>query len=142
MSVRHHDLCFGCGTTNLFGVQMEVERQPDGSVAGRFFVKQDHQGPPGKAHGGVIAAALDEAMSLAIHGEGIYALTAALEVSFKGPAAIGTFVRVSARITERAGGMISARAEADVEEGELRRVAEAAATFVERARPESNLAGA
>jgi acyl-coenzyme A thioesterase PaaI-like protein len=90
----------------------------------------------------VIAAALDEAMSLAIHGEDIFALTTALEVSFKGPAPIGTFVQVSARITERGGGMISTRAEADVEEGGLRRIAEAAATFVERARPEGDLAGA
>ena len=44
-------------------------------MAGRFFVKQDHQGPPGFAHGGVIATALDEAMSLLLHAEGVLALT-------------------------------------------------------------------
>jgi rhamnulokinase len=61
LGLAHHDLCFGCGTANLFGLQLELEREPDGSVRGRFFVKQDHQGPPGVAHGGVLAAALDEA---------------------------------------------------------------------------------
>src|SRR5947199_932095 len=71
--IRHHDLCFGCGQANLFGLQLELERRPEGGVAGRFFVKQDHQGPPGYAHGGVIAAALDEAMSLVLHAEGTYA---------------------------------------------------------------------
>ena len=77
--LSHHDLCFGCGQANLFGLQLELERTEDG-VAGRFFVKQDHQGPPGHAHGGVIATALDEAMALLLHDEGTHALTARLEV--------------------------------------------------------------
>ena len=68
--VLHHELCFGCGQQNLFGLQLELERRPEGGVAGRFFVKQDHQGPPGYAHGGVIATALDEAMSLVLHDQG------------------------------------------------------------------------
>src|SRR4051794_7815661 len=63
VAITHHELCFGCGLANLFGLQLELEPS-DGGVAGRFFVKQDHQGPPGFAHGGVIATALDEAMAL------------------------------------------------------------------------------
>src|ERR671922_354925 len=90
--LRHHDLCSGCGQSNLFGLQLEVERRPEGGVAGRFFVKQDHQGPPGYAHGGVIAAALDEAMSLLLHGEGTFALTKRLEVELEAPAPVGAFV--------------------------------------------------
>src|SRR4051812_11893123 len=77
--IRHHELCFGCGQSNLFGLQIELERRAGGGVEGRFFVKQDHQGPPGFAHGGVIAAALDEAMALLLHGQGTYALTGRLE---------------------------------------------------------------
>ena len=38
--LSHHDLCFGCGQANLFGLQLELERTDEG-VAGRFFVKQD-----------------------------------------------------------------------------------------------------
>ena len=42
-------------------------REPAGDgVAGRFFLKQDHQGPPGHAHGGILASALDEAMAMVI----------------------------------------------------------------------------
>jgi len=63
MPLVHHDLCFGCGQANLFGLQAELERRDDGSVAGRVFVKQDHQGPPCYAHGGILAAALDEAIA-------------------------------------------------------------------------------
>src|SRR3954454_15414775 len=94
-SITHHELCFGCGIANLFGLQLELEASGD-RVAGRFFVKQDHQGPPGFAHGGVIAAALDEAMALLVHAEGTHALTRRLEVDLLGPVAVGTFAALTA----------------------------------------------
>jgi acyl-coenzyme A thioesterase PaaI-like protein len=94
--IRHHDGCFGCGQANLFGLQLEVELRPEGGVAGRFFVKQDHQGPPGYAHGGVLAAALDEAMSLLLHSQGTHAVTGRLEIELRSPAPVGSFVRLEA----------------------------------------------
>jgi acyl-coenzyme A thioesterase PaaI-like protein len=133
--LSHHDLCFGCGTANLFGLQMELERQPDGAVSGRFFVKQDHQGPPGNAHGGVIAAALDEAMSLAIHAEGTYALTGRLEVDLRAPAPVGRFVQIEASVTERQQDRILVEAVARGSNGENLRLAQARGEFV-RVEPE------
>jgi acyl-coenzyme A thioesterase PaaI-like protein len=127
--IRHHDLCFGCGQANLFGLQLEVERRAEGGVAGRFFVKQDHQGPPGYVHGGVLAAALDEAMALLLHGQGTFALTGRLEVILEAPVPVGTFVEVEADV-ERAEGrrlLLGASAAADG-----RRLATARGTFVER----------
>jgi acyl-coenzyme A thioesterase PaaI-like protein len=101
VGLNHHDLCYGCGLANLFGLQIDLERQRDGSVAGRFFVKQDHQGPPGFAHPGVLAAALDEAMALTA-GEGRdVAVTAHLEIDFHEPAPIGCFVRLEAGVERR-----------------------------------------
>jgi acyl-coenzyme A thioesterase PaaI-like protein len=127
--IIHHDLCFGCGQANLFGLQLELEPRPDGGVEGRFFVKQDHQGPPGYAHGGVIAAALDEAMALLLHGEGTLALTGRLEVDLRAPAPVGTFVRVEADVAEKEARRIglTARATAD---GDGTLLAEARGTFV------------
>ena len=101
--IAHHALCFGCGQANLFGLQLEVDPREDGSVAGRFFVKQDHQGPPGYAHGGMLATALDEAMALLVHHDGIHALTAGLEVSLLAPVPVGSFVDVTAAIDRRDG---------------------------------------
>ena len=88
--LRHHDLCFGCGQANLFGLQLELERVGDG-VEGRFFVKQDHQGSPGVAHAGVLAAALEEALALAAGRRPV-----SLEISLLAPAPVGTFVVVTA----------------------------------------------
>jgi acyl-coenzyme A thioesterase PaaI-like protein len=110
--LTHHDLCFGCGPANLFGLQMELERTPQGGVEGRFFVKQDHQGPPGHAHGGVLAAALDEAMALLLFDQGTVAVTARLEVDLRAPAPVGTFVTVSARVAKSDGRRIELSAQA------------------------------
>jgi acyl-coenzyme A thioesterase PaaI-like protein len=126
--LSHHDLCFGCGQANLFGLQLELERREGGGVAGRFFVKQDHQGPPGFAHGGVIATALDEAMSLLLHGSGTFALTGRLEVELKAPAAVGTFVEVEADVAEAEGRRVILTASATGEDGPI---ATARGTFVE-----------
>jgi acyl-coenzyme A thioesterase PaaI-like protein len=126
VSLVHHDLCFGCGVTNLFGLQMELDPVESG-VSGRFFVKQDHQGPPGAAHGGILAAALDEAMALAVHSEGIDARTRRLELSLEAAAPVGAFVRVDARIEERGEREVGASAVATAEDGG--RLASASATF-------------
>jgi len=123
----HHDLCFGCGQANLFGLQLELERSGDG-VEGRFFVKQDHQGPPGYAHGGVIAAALDEAMALLVFGRETFAVTGRLEIDLVAPVPVGTFVRVSARLEGEGERTLRLAAEAAGEDG--RRLAAARGTFV------------
>jgi acyl-coenzyme A thioesterase PaaI-like protein len=88
--VAHHELCFGCGQANLFGLQLELSRVADG-VEGRFFVKQDHQGPEGFAHAGVLTAALEEAIALAAGRR-----PTRLTVELVAPAPVGAFVRVTA----------------------------------------------
>jgi acyl-coenzyme A thioesterase PaaI-like protein len=133
--LAHHDLCFGCGQANLFGLQLDVEASPRGGVEGRFFVKQDQQGPPGYAHGGVLAAALDEAMALLLYGEDSFALTRRLEVDLLAPAPVGTFVRVQAELLESEGRTLRLRASASSEDG--RELAAARGIFVRADCPEA-----
>jgi acyl-coenzyme A thioesterase PaaI-like protein len=124
----HHDLCFGCGLANVFGLQLDLEERGNGVLGGRFFVKQDHQGPPGQAHPGVLASALVEAMSLAVEGRG-YARAAQLELELRGAASIGTYLEVEARTAGAEAGRPKATAELRDREGKL--VAEAGARFLE-----------
>jgi acyl-coenzyme A thioesterase PaaI-like protein len=100
LGLSHHELCFGCGSANLFGLQMELEEAGDGSVAGRFFLKQDHQGPGGTAHAGVMASALEEAMALALHMRGVHARARELSVELLHDAPVGTFIAVEARFVD------------------------------------------
>jgi acyl-coenzyme A thioesterase PaaI-like protein len=139
MPVAHHDLCFGCGVANLFGLQMEVEAaEEEGAVTGRFFLKQDHQGPPGLAHGGVLACALDEAMALCVHRGGMHAVTGRLEVELRAPAPVGTFVRVDARVEERRGPRLEVSARARSVGEDWRALAEGRASFVRIDAPEQD----
>ena len=127
--ITHHELCFGCGLANLFGIQLELEPDGEGAVRGRLFLKQDHQGPPGYAHGGVISAVLDEAMALLVHGEGTLALTARLEVRFLAPVPVGATYEVRARVEERGERLLRLSASMHGE-GEERPLANGSADFV------------
>ena len=87
-----------------------MELEPvDGGVAGRFFVKQDHQGPGGAAHAGVLASALQEAMALALHVRGVHARARRLEVELLGDAPVGVFLHVEARVNDDLTAVASAR---------------------------------
>jgi acyl-coenzyme A thioesterase PaaI-like protein len=113
LALSHHDLCFGCGLANLFGLQLEAALEEDGTLTGRCFVKQDHQGPPGFAHGAIVTAVLDEAMALLVHAEGVHALTRRLEVDLLAPVPVGAFVHARAGFEERLSDEVLLRAELD-----------------------------
>jgi acyl-coenzyme A thioesterase PaaI-like protein len=126
MSLVHHELCFGCGTTNLFGLLLEAERQPDGSAAGRCFIKQDHQGGVrGFAHDGIVAAALEEVMALTC---GPNQRAHAVTVGFLGGVPVGEFLHVQASIEARTDGELTVTASASAE-GQV--VAKARGTYSE-----------
>ena len=127
MTLAHHELCFGCGNANLFGLQMELEpaNGRPGAVTGRFFLKQDHQGREGAAHAGVMAAALEEAMAMAIHSRGLHARARRLEIELLHDPPLGVFVRVDARVDEGLSAVATAR---EVGEG-ARPLAEARGAF-------------
>jgi acyl-coenzyme A thioesterase PaaI-like protein len=78
----------------------------------------------------VVAAALDEAMSLAVHAQGTLALTSRIEVDLRAPVPVGTFAAVEARPERREGDRIEMSAELRDPEGE-REYARARGVFVE-----------
>ena len=133
MSLAHHELCFGCGNANLFGLQMELEPAdgPPGAVSGRFFLKQDHQGEHGTAHAGVLTAALEEAMAIALHSQGVHARARRLEVDLIADASVGAFLRVDARVEGRRKGLLPVSAAAREVGENQQTLAEARGEFVE-----------
>jgi hypothetical protein len=120
----HHELCFGCGRTNLFGLLLEVEPTGPDEVTGRCFIKQDHQGADrGEAHPGVVGTALAEAMELAC---GVRARVVSFEIWFSSGAPVGAFLEVEARVERRDGPMAYAAASATSDQ---RMVAQARGSF-------------
>ena len=96
-------------------------------MSGEFTPTRDLQGPPGMAHGGIVATALDEAMSLCVHQQAL-AFTAHFEMDLHGPAPLDTRIELVARVDRREGRKIWASAEALGEGGV---VATGSALFVE-----------
>jgi acyl-coenzyme A thioesterase PaaI-like protein len=124
VALVHHELCFGCGRVNLFGLLLEVEPAGPDAVAGRGFIKQDHQGADrGHAHEGVVSAALLEAMALAC---GPDARPVSFEISLSEPVPVGAFLDVEAHVERRDGPGAEATASARFEQ---RLVAQARGRF-------------
>jgi acyl-coenzyme A thioesterase PaaI-like protein len=108
MALVHHELCFGCGRTNVFGLLLEAERTGPDSVQGRCFIKQDHQGSQrGLAHEGILATALIEAMAFAC-GEPVH--LDELELRIAATAPVGSFLAVEAQLDHREGQELRATA--------------------------------
>jgi uncharacterized protein (TIGR00369 family) len=124
-SPRHR--CFGCGARNPEGLHIEFEI--DGlKVTGRFTPRETHQGFPGVAHGGIAAAALDEAMGWAMYAAGAWAMTARMQVKYRRPLTLGEEVIVTAETLRDRGRRLEAKAQIATSSGEL--LAEAEGLFL------------
>lgn len=89
--------CFACGRRNDAGLQLDISVGRDRAEA-RYVGLQRHQGYDGALHGGVVAALLDETMGWAIFHQGIWGVTARLEVTFRKPVPVGEELRVVGRV--------------------------------------------
>ena len=78
-------------------------------VVGSFTVTEHHQGAPGLAHGGVIAAAMDEAMGFLLWLLQTLAVTVRLEVDYRRPVPVGATLELDGEVERTEGRKIYAR---------------------------------
>lgn len=57
---RNSRMCMICGLDNEYGVNAPFYNMEDGSVMSVFQYKEQHQSYPGRVHGGLVTAMLDE----------------------------------------------------------------------------------
>jgi len=81
---------------NGFGLQFIVA--DDGSVSATFSFDANKEGPVGLAHGGALAAVIDEAITVASFVNNRGGLTANLHLDFKAPVPLHTQVTAIGRI--------------------------------------------
>lgn len=89
--VERHQLftdSFVSGVTNPLGLGASLRREGDVAIMdvtlGRAF-----EGAPGRAHGGVVAALIDETMGLVLAIHGVLAFTGQLDITYLAPTPIG-----------------------------------------------------
>ncbi|AUX26895.1 uncharacterized protein SOCEGT47_074650 [Sorangium cellulosum] len=94
--------CFACGTEQEVGLGLAFEAIAPGHVAAVWLVLERFAGHPTLAHGGVLAAALDEAFGAVIWSldPNRFMVTAELSLRYIAPVRVGQRVRCEARIVE------------------------------------------
>jgi uncharacterized protein (TIGR00369 family) len=96
--------CFACGKDNPTGMQLrffldEAARQ----ASCEFTLEGRYQGPPGHAHGGIIATILDEAMGKVNKLSNVLALTRTMNVEYLKPVPLEKQLTVIGRAQSVAG---------------------------------------
>jgi uncharacterized protein (TIGR00369 family) len=85
---RNH--CFGCGKDNPDGMRLKFSFDENNRRTWcRFRLTRRYQGPPGHAHGGIIATILDEAMGKVNKFRSVVALTKSMDVEYLRPVPLG-----------------------------------------------------
>lgn len=97
-------MCFVCGVENPAGLHAHFYQIDEDTCLGRFLPAPHHQGYPGRVHGGIVAAMLDETMGRAIWSDRtVWGVTAELTIRYRAPTPMGEMLTVVGRITESKG---------------------------------------
>jgi acyl-coenzyme A thioesterase PaaI-like protein len=120
-------MCYACGAENERGLQMAFRRE-DGRAISEYTPCDEHQGYPGRVHGGIVATMLDEAMGWAVYAARRWGATARLNVRFRRPVPLGEALRVEAWIVRQRHRLIELRAELRGTAGQM--LAEADGAFM------------
>ncbi|MBI3762687.1 MAG: PaaI family thioesterase [Chloroflexi bacterium] len=89
-------------------------------VVADLTIGPDHQGYPGVAHGGVVAAILDEVggRTMMIGDHNRFFMTAKMELKYRQPVPVGTPLRAVGHVIKRRGRLATAHAEIRSQDGE------------------------
>jgi acyl-coenzyme A thioesterase PaaI-like protein len=98
------------GSTNPMGLNASLWRDGDVAVLETVLGKA-FEGAPDRAHGGVLAALIDESMGLVLAMERVLAYTVQLDISYRAPAPIGELVAARSWLDEKNGRKLSMRCE-------------------------------
>jgi len=95
-------MCFVCGLKNNFGLKAHFYETEDNRNVAIFKPCDKHQGYPGRLHGGIAAAILDETIGRAItigKEEDVWGVTLEINVKYKKPVPLNQEIKVIGRIT-------------------------------------------
>lgn len=110
-------MCMVCGQENSSGLHARFLELESGELLAQFEPAQEHQGYPGRLHGGIASTLLDEAIGRAINitDPDVWGVTVELNVKFRKPvpldgtvSAVCSITRDSSRLFEGTGRIVLA----------------------------------
>jgi acyl-coenzyme A thioesterase PaaI-like protein len=95
--------CFICGLNNDMGLKASFFETDENEIVCIFTPPSEHQSYPGRLHGGVAAAVLDETIGRAVQiiDPDVWGVTAELKTCYKKPVPYNTQLRAVGRITSQ-----------------------------------------
>lgn len=91
---RNSRMCAICGMDNKYGLKAQFYNMEDGSVMTKFKYREEHQSYPGRVHGGLITAMLDEMGLRALWAkegtEESFGVTLSLDTKYRKPVPYNT----------------------------------------------------
>lgn len=115
--------CFMCGLENEISLKMEWYNNPEtNQVEGEVVIADHFNSYPGIAHGGVVAAILDETAGRSVLLDGDFMrlfVTAKLEVSYRAPTPTGVKLKAVGRLIRMTKSRALAEADLLLEDGTI-----------------------
>ena len=119
---QNSKMCLVCGLKNPFGLKGSFYELANDELVCIFKPGEVHQSYPGRLHGGIVTAILDETIGRAImmkHEEMVWGVTMEFFTRFKKPIPLDQELRVVGRITGQAGRIFEGTGEVILPGGEI-----------------------
>jgi acyl-coenzyme A thioesterase PaaI-like protein len=112
-------MCMVCGVDNAAGFQARFFELEGGELAGVFSPRAEHQGYPGRLHGGSASALLDETIGRAINiaDAHTWGVTVEFTVKFRRPVPLDREVKAVGRITRDSSRLFEGTGEIVLDDG-------------------------
>ena len=94
-------MCFVCGEKNDFGLHAKFYETNAKELVALINPSEQHQGYPGRMHGGIAATILDETIARSISNgknEQIWGVTLELKTKFRKPIPLGQELKIVGRV--------------------------------------------
>jgi len=95
-------MCFICGLKNTKGLKAAFYETDKDELIAVFKPCQEHQGYPGRLHGGIAAAILDETIGRTVtigKDDDVWGVTLEFSIKFKKPIPLGEELKVVTKLT-------------------------------------------
>jgi acyl-coenzyme A thioesterase PaaI-like protein len=115
-------MCLVCGLKNDGGLKASFFEVATGELVALFTPRDEHQSYPGRLHGGIITAILDETIGRAVMitcQEEIWGVTLEFTTRFRKPVPLGVELKVVGRIVKEEGRVFEGSGEILLPDGEV-----------------------
>jgi acyl-coenzyme A thioesterase PaaI-like protein len=115
-------MCFVCGLQNDFGLHASFFETDANEIVALIKPNEQHQGYPGRMHGGVATTILDETIGRAIgigRGDQVWGVTLELTTKFRKPIPLDQELKIVGRVLTKGSRVFEGTGEIVLENGEI-----------------------